>query len=116
LAPIGYHYKRSNRISEEHKDQPLEHVRNLVILESDRCPRNEQRKHDDKPVRINPRQHRSRIRHTRKVRGNVNRVRSQKGYNEDEQKPSWKSLLEIPGQALSRHLAYAGAHDLNRGH
>ena len=32
------------------------------------------------------------------------------------QQPTWKSLLEIPGQALPRHLADSGTHHLNRGH
>ena len=38
------------------------------------------------------------------------------GDDECKQQPSWKSLLEIRSQALSRHLADAGAHHLHRGH
>ena len=34
----------------------------------------------------------------------------------DEQQPFGKSLLEISGQTLARHLADAGAHHLHRGH
>ena len=45
-----------------------------------------------------------------------NRIGRKQGHDEDAQQPTWKSLLEIHGQALPRHHPDSGAHHLNRGH
>jgi hypothetical protein len=112
----GSHNKCGNGIGEKHEDEPLKDVRYLVILEPDRCPRNKERKRNYEPMRIDPRQHCSRIRHAGKIRGDVNCVCDQQGYNECEQQPPWKSLFEIPSQPLPGHLADARTHNLDRGH
>jgi hypothetical protein len=65
---------------------------------------------------VDTRQHGSRICHARKISPNVNRICAQKGDNENQQKPSWKSLLEVPGKSLSCYLANAGTHHLDRSH
>ena len=113
LAPVGSHHKRGNRVSEKHKHKPLENVRDLVILEPNRCPRDENRERHYKPVGIDAGQHGSRICHARQVRANVNCICDQQGNDEGKQEPFWKSLLQIRGQALSRHLADACAHHLH---
>ena len=50
------------------------------------------------------------------VRPDVNRICDQQGNDERKQEPFWKPLLQIRGQALSRHLADACAHHLHGGH
>src|ERR1700691_5303138 len=42
-APVRSHHKRGNRIGEEHQHHPLDQVRYLVIVESDRRPGNQER-------------------------------------------------------------------------
>ncbi len=71
-----------------------------TISEPDGCPRDEKCERQYKPVGIDAGQHGSRIRHARQVGRNIYRVGDQKGNDEDEQQPSWKSLFEISGQTL----------------
>src|SRR5450755_2553143 len=115
-APVRSHHKRGYGVGEEHQHEPLEHIRYLVIMESDRGPRNQYCKNHYKQVRIDPRQHLRRIRHASEVRSDINRIGRKQRRDNPEQQPTWKSPLEVRSQALSRHLANAGTHHLNRSH
>jgi hypothetical protein len=115
-APIGPCHKRSDRVGKQHQHQPFQPARDLVILKPDRCPRDQECERHHEKVRFDPEQHFSCIGHAGEVRRDVDRVGHKQGHDEDVQQPSWKSLPEIPGQALPRHLADSGTHHLNRGH
>jgi hypothetical protein len=72
--PVRSNHKRGYGIGEEHQHQPLEQIRYPVIVESDRCPGNQEREPHYKQVRIDPRQHFRRIRHASEVRSDINRI------------------------------------------
>jgi hypothetical protein len=116
LAPISPHHKRGYRVGEQNQHQPLEHVRDLVIAEPNRCPRNEQCENHYKPAGVDSGQHFRCVRHTGEVCRDVNRVGRKQGHDENTQQPLWKSLTKIPGQALPCHHSDSGTHHLNRGH
>jgi hypothetical protein len=103
-------------VSEQNERQPFQNGRDLIIAEPDCRNGNADSEKNDEDVRVDVREHFSRIRHSGKIGADVDRVCSKERYCRDQDQ--WPRIFVVhgAGETTSADHADASAHHLHESH